>query len=218
MRSSKKSDTSLRQTGLEPAFPSAPKIVAKHEVRVNYGNGGSFMLQLFVGTYAAKKFVDGLIGDDKIRWLYPDRLTNAADVNDFATGEYVIQSSTLEEIMEHEYTPAEESWELPRPYSDYVKQGRGLAPTPVKHEEEATAPASKGKRSPPVTSHVVKRPAPSGDSVTIGDIADELKIPASKARAVLRSLNLTKPEGGWVFNKQQKEEMVKKIQSALDKK
>lgn len=205
-----------KPTGLERPFPSAPKLPAKFEISIVYGlQGSGFNLHLFAAMYSTKKFLEAIIADDDIHWVGDDRFTNSTMEKDkFAPGEFVVIGNgekTLREVMDHKYTAAEEAWELPKPYTTYAYQIRALSePKPAPLPEEP-------KKKDIVRDATQKQPRAKTSTegmITIGEIADELKMPPSKARAALRALKLVKPSGGWAWPKEEKEEIKAKIKSA----
>jgi hypothetical protein len=92
---------------LDKPFPSAPLHPAKFELKVKRDDG-AFHINLFSAVYAGRKFLDILVGDRKTSWI---------DRNTLRCHDLTISSKYMERLFTYEYTPEEENWLLPMPYS-----------------------------------------------------------------------------------------------------
>lgn len=175
------------------------------------------MTLLFAASYAAKTFLDQIVGDDEIKWIGDDRFTNNKNIPDgFAKGEYVvigIGGMNLRQLYAYKLSQKEKEWNLPAPYTSYVANVRGITP-----EKSAVPPPEKKKAKPAPaikkTTVIGKKREVAKDEITISDIAEELKMAPSKARAALRGLKMEKPAGGWVFKRSEADAIKKKIVDA----
>lgn len=202
-----------------PAFPSAPNTLAEHQLIFRYGEDQrKFNLQLFGSTYSARKMLDAVIGDDKIKWLSPKILS----VTTKDGPPVFITSDTLEELMEHEYTPAEEEWELPRPHSDYARWVRtGVVESLIQMAGETIGGTVTDKGQPGKAqsetdgSPTRKRTRSKGEGmVSAADLAQQLNMVPRVFRGHLRSLGIPKPGTGWVWPQDKADEILAKVKKA----
>lgn len=189
-------------------YPSAPRYPGKYEIRAR--DGSADFLVIFAAPFAAKKFIEAILNGDSPRWKSDREIElSAGDI------EIRIESKLLEEIMEYEYTEAEDQWELPQPYSNYARQLRGGRYI----EQSREKPAKKAPGGPKNAPEPVKRsktPAKaSGASrsnlVSAIAIAAELKLKPQKLRAILRELQLPKPAVGWAWPSEEAEKIKRQI-------
>lgn len=181
------------QTALKLPAPF-PNALGKHNVS-NYGfycdntNTGSFCFHNFHSAYAARHFLDVLIDGHEYRWLSSNKIAVANGIIIRGEGK-----ENVADILDYEMTAREREWIIPEPYHSYFNQFAGKIVRRVRAEGDApVARVARVKRDRPAST---KRVAPDG-FVSIGDIADELKIEPRICRAILRSNKIEKPEHGW---------------------
>lgn len=168
---------------LEKPFPSNPHRPAKHVIWFSRRNN---LLQIngFCTLYAAKKFVEAVIGDEEYKWR---------DTNEFITVDsgMIVKSDTLEDIIEHEYSPQETAWALPEPYAS---EAHFLATG----ERYSAKPPPKDFEVVPIPQRRSSTPRPSRDGLTtLATICADIKLDPREARAILRKSNTPKPATGW---------------------
>jgi len=204
---------------LDKPFPSAPLHPAKFELRV-VRDDGAFHLNLFSAVYAGRKFLDILVGDRKTSWI---------DRNTLRCHDLTISSKYMERLFTYEYTPEEENWLLPMPYSynarkiafDTVHTGAPETPSEVEPDHHSSKRSKRAQRlaaraSPAIEARTASTTgtnaqqlrraskSKSQPGVVFGpaDIASSTGKEPSKVRAWLRA-NRTKPVDGWAFTKEE---------------
>ena len=204
---------------MKPAFPSAPRHPGKYEIRITRTDG-ALAHHVFAAVYAARKFIDIVIGDRE--WGWTNRNTITCD-------DVTIRSKHLERYMTYEMEGDEVDWLLPMPYSYYARcighretyKGASEAVNSTTHN-----PTSKSKRrksrqtspdtpeNPASTSSKAKRDTKhtrktgNGKTFDIHELQLRTNLKGSKIRAILRA-NMTKPTGGWEWPISEMEEILK---------
>lgn len=179
---------------LEP-FSSSPAKPPKCSLRFEWPDTGQMQLRTFRGIWGAKLLYDFLTEFKAVRWLDDKKLV----VNE--TG-LVISSPELEQIVEYKLKKDEEQYQWPEPFFSEINA----------FKKRTTVKASRGndrpERKKPNMEERPKRekkervPRPSKDGlVSIGDIADEMKIEPRIARGILRDTKTPKPDAGWAWPK-----------------
>lgn len=176
-------------------FPSSPTRPPRHVLRFDKGDGPLNIVN-FVTPEAARSFLDLVTKGEDLNW----QTDNSALIPSLGV---TVVSRTLEDIVE-----TDEIIPIPYPLSATAGAVRG------EHQEQYS-PKSKGKtRKKGKTERSPRkkrtRKAPDG-MVSIAHIADELGIPATKARKLLREAKIEKPDAGWAWD----EKGAKKIRKVL---
>jgi hypothetical protein len=160
--------------GLPHPYPSSPRRLPTQYVSVTCGK--RYHSETFAATYAARAFVDHVVGDQAYKWLSHTKIRTEEDV--------IVESPQLEDIIEHDLTPAEEAWSL----SDqckrtifYVVTGRRLRVRPFNDKKMYDSVAE-----PAIQQERIRRESPDG-LVSIGDICARIGMDPSKARRTLRA-------------------------------
>jgi hypothetical protein len=189
----------------------------------------------FGALYSARKFVEAAIGIYETKWKNKNELLVRGDWLVFITDPK--SSHTLEDIMEHEYSDAEEEWELPVPYPEYARKinqyhfgvhpdvssrARAAQGKPPLSEEEMIAaglnrnpnlivkPEPEPKRAETKRERGQRAPR-KREGVTLAEICAPLKIDPHDARAALRSAKTKKPDAGWVWPSAKDAPDIKKL-------
>lgn len=211
-----------RELTVEQAFPCALKRDARYELRIKRDDG-KFFLMLFVGRYAARKFIEAVINGREVLDLSYETIMTADEA-------VRITSTKLRAILNHEYTDDERKWQLPLPYNYYARiaatgdtkyssvdasRERELsktgAPTRSKRGKRDVPPASSTDNIPPSQpKRASKQYTRNEGTFGIPELAAELKLNPSKVRALLRS-RVTKPQEGWSWPIDDFKEILKKI-------
>lgn len=204
---------------LERAFPSSPMVNPKINITISRKRPEGFWHFAFVGTYAAKHFLDQLLDGAEYKWV------SDSTIEMHSHGDWNIHTQNsqtgLNDIFEHEFTKEEAAWVLPTPYPNQIRQIRGegyfdtgahLAPEPA---AKVSAPAKRSKSEPAAPSRV--KPAASKPKIegliTLPEIAAPLGIDPKQARTILRAASYPKPDHGrWEFDATEAEK-VKKVLS-----
>lgn len=127
--------------------------------------------------------IDMVIQDSSYKWMDHTSI-HLQDLD------ITIKCDKLEEVMES--APIDT---LPSPYPRMAADIRNE----IHHEQEYVPPPSKTKPK-----REKKKAAPRQDGlISIAQLAQEANLPASKARAILRSNSIPKPEGGWAWTEKE---------------
>ena len=195
---------------LEPAFPSSPTLPPKWGIRI-HGRRQQTWHFAFVGTYAARHFLDQILDTTDHKWVSHEEI-------ELAEPAYTItceQPDGLDAIMSHKLTAQEEAYTLPTPYPQQIAQllrrsyfaaGRPDAPSP---ELPSAKPAKRSQRR-----SSSEKPAKSAN--LDGLIAlDAITGDPKKARNALRAANFPKPASGkWLFTAEEAEAAKKVLARA----
>ena len=179
------------ETGLERAYPSSPSIPPKYCLHLRFPHNaptgkGRKMTMTFVGTYAAKKFIDEVIGNDNIKWPNLHTIVTKSGVMIYCTPpSSSLYENDLEVVFNHEYSPQEAMWNL----GDRERQLIKVFTRPYSSDEKDLR--AKVESVKPV----------SGNLVTIAELCEELGIKARDGRSLLRKSEFIKPPHGWSFEK-----------------
>jgi hypothetical protein len=197
---------------------------------------GRVLVLKFLGTFAAKRMALLLINKDEFTWDVW-REQHAMIVTDRGVHIHA-HGDQMKEIMEHEFTTAEDEWrdasltascnrllfgrtadiipddELPvhspRRADKEVADGK---PDRKVSDNRPSSPDPKPKRVP-------KDAAPRADTsghISAGDIAKTLGVEPREVRAVLRGSDFTKPSHGWSWPAKEAEGIKEQIAKALKK-
>lgn len=210
-RRSTASDAQGRNTGgLERPFPSSPAHPPRYCLYCSNEFGRRYVVT-FYATYAAKRFIDIVTGGE-YKWVHCQKIESPNGVVIASTTEPNPKPSQhrvvdLEEIIEHEYSAAEEAWDIPEPYATqwpmFPALGTPEADDGRTHGRLAVSGAASGRfepaerPKPPAKPPREPRPQRVAGNVTVGAIASQLGIEATKARAALRAAKEAKPPQGW---------------------
>lgn len=190
--------------GLKPPFGSAPYRPNKHFLYLKKGE--SILNVGFGADYSAKKFLDILIGKDEV---HKTRGITGKEDTIVTSSEVIIRCETIDEILNYEYTKAEEEWELPE-VGSCGSSTQALRFRSLSLIENVERPVAEGEEPPRrvKAEKVEKKPRPSKEGlVSIAEIAAELKMEARDARAILRQQKVEKPEAGWAWSKKEVDEI-----------
>lgn len=193
------------RNGLPVYESSSPTRPPTHDIRIECQ--GRLLITNYCHVFAAKKAFEEAIGDEDYKWV--DHRTVVTDRG------VKVQSNQLEEIVEYEYSKVEHEWDYPDEKKRAVRLVTHGKPSQEEREE-------RNKRlgidnSAPVKAPREKReskPRASREGLTsVADIAGELDIEASEARAILRKAKVEKPAAGWAGD----EAWAKRIREILKK-
>jgi len=139
--------------------------------------------------YAIRKIFDAIVGENEIEPSPTcDKTVTFGDID--------IKSDQLKQILDHQYTKAEEAFELPVPYPEQIDL---FLHGPRMSRELPTAddgtPKPPREKKPPVE----KKPKiDRSGKITVQQLAEEAGIDPRDARAALRKAKIDKPAGGWL--------------------
>jgi hypothetical protein len=188
--------------GLPHPYPSSPIRLPTHFIGITCGK--RYHSETFAATYAARAFVDHVVGDQSYKWLSHTRIRTEENV--------IVDSPELEDIIEHELTPAEEAWQL----SDqckrqifYVATGRRLRIRPFNDKKMYDSVAEPIKA---IQQERIRRESPDG-LVSIADICARIGMDPSKARRALRASTQIahQAKGRWAWPESEVSEIIKII-------
>lgn len=177
----------LVSKGMDEPFPASPTRPPRLALRF-YRDNQFIAVHSFYGIYAAARFVQAVIGDEKFTWDSDTSIITSAGIR--IVGEY---ASDLDKVMEHEDNRLEEQWVMPAPYPSYVHMITRREP-PLEAKPALPPKPSKEPRS------TTKRRKTEG-LISIAQIADELKMTPRQARGILRDTSTPKPaSGSWEWD------------------
>lgn len=210
------------QTKFSHPFTSSPQVPPTIGLYF-YKDGRCTDYVCFAKTYGATLFMNLVTEDQTISWLSDNSLElSPSGVVVTGAGKH-----DLENAMEHELTPQERQFVLPAPYPQQALSIVNRAiPRPVvepqKSEIDEKAPRERRKRVAGSNPRQTPEKAPSrpsrrlsGDpsAVSIGEIAQSLKIAPREARHALRQLKITKPaHGRWEWPQVEAADIAKTLQ------
>lgn len=195
---------------LDP-FTSSPSQPPKCSLRGEWenedGSPGKMQLRTFRGLWGAKKLYDFWTDHKQVKWLTPTKLVTEDGMT--------IQSPELEKIVEYELSREERSYVWPEPFNGEVTHFKNKTSVKTVNARAEHSKPDKPAKEPRKAKEKKERvPRPSKDGlVSIGEIAQELKIEPRIARGVLRDTKTPKPDAGWAWPKDQ----VEKIKSIIKK-
>ena len=195
---------------MEAAFPSSPTLPPKWGIRI-HGRRQQTWHFAFVGTYAARHFLDQILDTTPHKWVSHEEI-------ELAEPAYTItceQPDGLDAIMSHKLTAEEAAFTLPTPYPQQIAQllgrsyfaaGRPDAPSP---ELPSAKPAKRSQRRS--SSEKPAKPANLDGLIPLDAITKDPK----KARNLLRAVNFPKPTSGkWLFTAEEAEAAKKVLARA----
>jgi len=195
----------------ERAFPSMrrPGQYVLNVRRRGDWEWNSIHIFIWGDLFAARKFVEAVLRDDEWLWDLNEDGTESSDRLVSSSGIVVETNLTakpgmLRRVMEHEYTLAEEGWDLPHPYDAQAAKWRMRRVwNKVEPQEQRRARG-------------VPRASRNG-LVTIQAIAEELGITPRDARGVLRKAKATKPPCGWAWKDEEANTIREMMRKAFGK-
>lgn len=187
-------------------YPSSPTRPAQHSIAFSrMDDNRKYQWNNFFGIFAAKKWVELLIGDEDTDWQ-DDSTLLIPSLN------LRVHSSTLSDIMEHEYTKDEKEWQVTEPHLSILMAARNTRardwtddldkPLPKRRstDSEDTSPADETPKAPKAEK-APKAAKPAG-LVSLPDILSGTDIDAKEARTILRKTSTPKPaHGRWEWPK-----------------
>jgi hypothetical protein len=227
----------ITHTELTPKNRSLPHPypIALSPISSNFGfycyrADGGFCFHNFHAAYAAKAFLDMIIGDNNYKWIKDDQIL--LDNGTRIRGE---RSDDLERAIEYTPNKVERQWEIESPMLGYVNAFLGRSHividhdgnlehvTPVEAQERprivptSTPSERKPRRQITDEERVARKKAKtkSGDYITISTICQELGHHPRDCRALLRKFKLPKPAHGWAWPPSEAAEIKKRLQKAL---
>lgn len=193
----------------------------------------------FLGAYAAKWFLNKIIGEDDYKvgkWKYNELdtdLTTSFGVHVRMAGDQIDQLLAYEFANVFEETWKDErlakalaylkwgKWEH-RPSNDTVtvdtEEGPQERPMSRKEKRDAERAARREEKNRKREADPTKTPRPKFDKsvvVTAGDLAEQMGILPREFRAALRKLKMEKPAGGWHWSTSEAEDIKAKVKKAL---
>lgn len=158
-----------------------------------YRTDGSFRMITghFAELWSARRFVEVLLNADPFVWE-EQRMTS--DPQLLTQRGIRVRGAQLEQIMAYDYTDATRDLSLDD--SDVRRARQIMTALPDPDEVREAIDQARAERKERLVRPKVDREG----KVTISDIAEELDMEPREARAILRSLKIEKPLGGWLFD------------------
>lgn len=180
-------------------FPSSPKRPPTHTATFRHeGNELKYSTVGFCTPEALRSYIDLALDGAKFTW----EDSNCIYVPDHGVR---IFSAELEEAME-----TEEVVPMPHPYNQQAAKVMGRPYESFTSSKDPTP--RKERKKQPATPKKARKPRPAQEGmVTIGQIADELGLSASKARKMLRDAKIDKPAHGWSWSEDDAKDIKKRL-------
>jgi len=146
----------------------------------------------FVGLYAAKRWVEYLIGDEKLEWPNLHTVKTRSGIGIFCNApSNRMTENGLEKVFNHEYSAQESFWVLPDQHKRTLDTFRRPWPDPDLPVRSKSAHHSSARSAP----------KPDGEMISVSDLCMQLGIKPRDGRSALRKSNFEKPAYGWQFLK-----------------
>lgn len=243
----KRSHSSGKETAKIPvglsAAPYSSKVGGnKYVVYVDYHPENEdhprVIVYSFLATYAAKWFVNRIIGDDEYEmghWKFHESdviLTTSKGIQIRMCG------NLLEEVLSYEFKTEEEEewkdeglarsvahlkwgkWEHKPANTNIIETEDGpqevkLTRREMKKAERAMRREEKNKKREANPEKVKKPKKDMSGMITAGELAEQMGILARDFRAALRKLAMIKPSYGWAWAESDAEKIKKQVKGAL---
>jgi len=172
--------------GLEQPFPSSPSRPPKFSIYCRYPHNAPMgearrFVWTFSAAYAARHFIDRIIGEDKFKWKRRNIIQTARGVEIRVLDE----DDGLETVMEYEMTRAEEAWQIPEPR--------------CRELETFLRPLGDEARTEPHAARTTAPRASRDGLVSMAQICARVGIEPRDGRAALRRARIDKPDAGWAW-------------------
>lgn len=198
------------RSGLVEPYPSSPKRPPNYHLCCR--KDGRLFTIAFFGTYAAKHALNALLEGRTFKWKNDDEIICDDGMS--------IKDSRLEELIEYDMKGAEKDWVLDDTTGNSIKRfiAGGSFARESKEEQVATGEKTKATKTKPEKKEREKKeriPRASKEGlVTVGDIAERLKMDAREARGILRTLKVEKPDAGWAWPDKEADAIAERIEKA----
>lgn len=198
--------------GLEPPSASAPTSFNKHFMYINKNDG--LMAVGFRATYAAKKFLDILLGDDEVNLTRG----NTGDEDTIVSSSGIrVRCTEIMEILNYKLSEKETEWQLPESGNGVsVASAMNFRNSSCIHQEKSTESSSTEPRVKAEKKEKTPKPSKEG-LITIAQLAEELKIEPRDARVILRKMKIPKPGLGWCWARIEADDIKKLLEDNKDK-
>lgn len=216
------------RNSLEPAY-SGKAGGNKHVIYADVGKEGEkhrrVIVLSFLADYAARRFIDVIIGKDTYEWVKPIGgrfcIETESKIRISMYGE-----DALKRLLDLELSEDELAWRDPRMEESALRLKFGATWEPEKKviETELVADEETGelvevkkkKKKEPKEKKEKKPKIDKTGMVTATELAAKLKIEPRIFRGALRALGLPKPEGGWMWEKKAAKEITEKVTKQLN--
>lgn len=206
-----------KRLGLPEPFPSSPTRPPKYGIKFIRGREVVAHIN-FCELYAGHRILTTILEDTPYKWESDNEIE--ADLQHLLIrGD---QKDLLTLLMEYEPSSLQQAWELPFPYPAMIRAiRRNNYVPPVTHFADTlsnTAPAQLEPTSSPRST--IERPKKqraerTAGAVTISEIAKQMNIEPSHARAALRKAGVEKSSSGWEWQSDMVPSIKKKIEEQI---
>lgn len=199
--------------GLDPPFGAAPYRPNEHFLYISKGD--NFMGVGFGATYSARKFLDVLLQDDELSLT---RGISGKEDTVVSSSGIIIRADNIMDIINYKYEGREEEWELNEDgNSGSARQAERFRSSSGIRVERTEESSTEGEPHPK-REKKEKAPRPSKEGlISIGQVAEDLKMEARDCRAILRKMKVEKPACGWAWSKTDVDDIKKLIEKNRDK-
>lgn len=153
-------------------------------------NPDNLQIMVWGSHFAARKYIEAIL--EGYEWEQISDNVIEADSG------AVITCEEMNAVLDYEYTKEEEEYKFRGSDARAIRIFRGEDEPAKENGPDNDAPTTSTRKSTPRAKRTKRKAAPANGK-TIGEIADKVGIPASKARAILRKNKIDKPEAGWVW-------------------
>lgn len=184
---------------MEPEYVSSPTRNAKFHpsFSIRYPDGETrFFTQAFRNYYAGNYWLRRVM-ETGCAELWMDDYTLILTHKSKAT--LTIREHHLQDVIEYEPTKEELTWAPSYPTSAILEQLTKFWDWQKKAPYNDTEQPEPKPKAPAPNRHKTTKATKEGQ-ITVAQIAEEAKLPANKARQILRKAGLTKPTQGWTYN------------------
>lgn len=233
-KSSQTDKEDVRRTveGLKHPYPSKAgggKYVIYADTKKQEEDHPRVLVLIFQEAYAAKRFITVLIGNDE--WEEGEPIGSRRGIVTTGGVRITAFGDAIDELMQYELSSQEAEWRDQAMETAALRlrlgthwEGKKEEVVEEQVEDETTGElvtrevkVKKGKKEKKEKPEKKPKLDKSG-MVTAGDLAARLKIEPRIFRGALRSLKKVKPEGGWLWSKDEAEAIFKEVEKELKKK
>lgn len=170
-------------------WPDQYQFQCRYPYSAKQGEGRLFTHSLGE-LYAAKVFLEYLMGEKEPRWVGLNCFITASGIEvRCPASESKDEENSLELALNYEPTRAERSWRLPETTRNQITLLTRMWPDVEKLTPRGQAKVERG----------VAARRPEGDFVSVQDICEDLGLEPREGRAALRKAKIEKPNWGWSF-------------------
>jgi hypothetical protein len=218
-------ETNAKPGRLKPPFSGkvgGNKYVIYADTKKQDEDHPRILVKSFLAEYAARFFINKLIGAAK--WQWDQHVGGRACIVTTDGVRISMFGDDLKKLLDYEMTEQEAAWTdeqtaqsamMLRFGQNFEVKKQAVVEEIIEDEETGETKVVKVKQKKEKKEKKAK--IDKSGSVTAQDLAGRLKIEPRIFRGFLRSLKLPKPEGGWHWPKDEAEKIFKQVEAAMKK-